>query len=79
MKDTTRPPDNPQSLEDWLWYVRRYEDGIFVREQIDGTWQSVALSALPPERWAYHVARWMDRCMVPCRVRDTEEIAEDEA
>jgi len=78
MTDTNRPPDNPQSLEDWLWYVRRYETTIFVREQIDGKWQSPALSTLPPERWAYHVARWMDRGMVPCRVREAEERPEEE-
>lgn len=79
MSEPNRPPDKPQALDEWLWYVRRYEATIYVREQIDGKWQSVALSTLPPERWAHHVARWLDKGMVPCRVRETEEGKDGEA
>jgi hypothetical protein len=56
-----RAPDEPKSLMEWLWRLLRYEDGIYVREQKpDGKWGNTRLSELPPERWAFHVARWLE-------------------
>ena len=31
-------------------------DSIFVREEVNGKWEAVALGTLPVERWAHHVA-----------------------
>lgn len=73
---TERPPDQPANFEELLWYIRRYEDGIFVREQIDGKWDSVALSALSPKRWAYYLDQWLTDGHIPVRVKEDSEMAE---
>jgi hypothetical protein len=55
--------------------VRRYEAGIFVREQgPGGKWGNAALRDLSPERWAYHVARWLEEGILPVRIRESDEI-----
>lgn len=69
-----RPPEEPKTLEEWLWRLKRYDKGIFVREQLAGKFQNVALADLPPDRWAFHVARWLEQGMLPVRVREPEEI-----
>ena len=70
-----RPPDPPTNLEEWLWYVRRYEDGIYVREQgADGKWGNAKLADLAPERWGQHVARWLNDGVIPCRIKEPEEL-----
>lgn len=73
--DGETPPDDPRCLTDWLWYVRHYERTIYVREQVDGRWNNVPLSALAPDRWAYHILRMQALGMVPCRVRPAGEVA----
>jgi hypothetical protein len=77
-EDTVEPPvrlsDEPRNLWEWLWRLKRYERGIYVREQVDGRWGNVALSDLTPERWAYYVARWLEDGVLPCRVREPEEM-----
>jgi hypothetical protein len=78
MIGTNKPPDNPASLSEWLWYVLAYEENIFVREKNkEGKWDSVALSTLEPERWAYHVARWLGDGSLPARIREDHEINDD--
>lgn len=63
------PPDEPTTLEDWLWYTIHHQDRIFVREQDkDGKWDSIALSKITPEKWAKHVARWLEDGHLPVRV-----------
>ena len=73
MKDERRPPNEPANLAEWLWYVKRYEDGIFVREFIEGCWENLPLSALSPERWARHVAEWLDEGHLPVRILEESE------
>lgn len=65
--------ENPETLEEWLCRLKTHEDRIFVREKIDGEWESVALSTLTPERWAYHVARWIEEGALPVYVRKEPE------
>jgi hypothetical protein len=48
-----------QELERWLYDVIQNEDHIYVREEVEGKWSSVALSQLTPAQWAKHVARWL--------------------
>ena len=66
------PPENPQNLYEWLWRLKHNEKGIFVREQIDGVWDAGALSDLPPDKWAYHVSRWICEGILPARVRKVD-------
>jgi hypothetical protein len=73
MVETNRPPSAPTSLAEWLWYVKQYEGAIFVREQIDGHWESPALASLSPERWAHHVARWLEEGSLPVRILEEDE------
>lgn len=73
MKQKPPAPDDPKDLAEWLWRLRRYENGIYVREQVDGKWTNARLSDLPPERWAFHVARWLDGGVLPCRVLEEHE------
>lgn len=69
-----RPPESPTSLAEWLWYVRRYEHGIYVRVQrADGRWGNASLAELSPEEWGKHVARWLDEGGLPCRVLEEGE------
>ena len=69
-----RPSDEPSTLKDWLWRLKRYEHGIFVREQIDGKSVTIALAHLRPEQWAHHVARWLEEGILPTRIREPEEM-----
>lgn len=67
-------PNEPKNLMEWLWRLKRYEDGIFVREQgAGGKWGNAKLSDLPPERWAFHVARWLEEGSLPCRILEPQE------
>ena len=61
--------DEPKNLWEYLWYIQAYAADIFVREQIEGKWDSVALASLPPDRWAYHVSNWLGNNIVPARMR----------
>lgn len=73
--DTTqRPPEEPKTLTEWLWRLKRYEKGIFVRELVGEKWMNMALADLPPDRWAFHVARWLEQGVLPVRIREPEEI-----
>ena len=58
----------PDTLEIWLAYVRQYEADIFVREQINGKWETVSLGSLSPERWACWVAGWLEENVMSARV-----------
>ena len=71
------PPKEPVNLAEWLWRTKRYEDSIFVRELVDGKWESVPLSSLGPREWGVHVAKWLERGHLPVRMRSDEEIAID--
>lgn len=76
-----RPPENPDTLADWLWYVKRYEQGIFVRETIDGKRDAYRLSYIAQKSsklWAKHVARMLEKNIVPARVRELGEEVQHE-
>jgi hypothetical protein len=63
------PPDQPQTLAEWLWYTRHHQDRIFVREKNkDGKWDSLSLSEITPEQWGKHVAKWLEEGRLPVRV-----------
>lgn len=50
-----------RAIQDWLERVRRNEPHIYVREG----GRTEALSDLPPDRWAYHVAFWLSEGRTP--------------
>jgi hypothetical protein len=62
------------TLTEWFLRLKRYEREIYVREQVDGRWGNVALADLTPERWAHHVARWLAKGALPCRISEPEEM-----
>ena len=64
------PPNSPQTMEDFLWVVRQYEKGIFVREMVGAKMESVPLASLSPKRWAYHVNRFIENGINPAYVKD---------
>ena len=65
--------DNPRNLVEWLWRLKAYEKGIYVRELNGGTWENLPLSELTPEQWARHVAKWLEENALPCRIREEAE------
>lgn len=68
------PPDNPETLAAWLWYVRHHQDRIFIREKNkDGKWDSLSLSEITPEQWGKRVAQWLEGGHLPVRVLTEEE------
>lgn len=69
-----RPPEEPATLEEWLWRIREYDRTIFVREKISGHWRTVALASVSPRCWAAHVAQWLKDGVLPVRVRTSEEL-----
>ena len=72
--NTIRPPDEPKTVVEWLWYVKRYEKVILVRGQVGDKIEPVALADLPPDRWAYWMFRWMlDYPAVPARLKEPLE------
>lgn len=71
-KEATKPPAIPRDLREYLWYVRRYETGIYVREQIHGKWGNSRLADLSPKRWAHHVAKWFNENRIPWRIKEDD-------
>ena len=67
------PPKEPVDLAEWLWYVKRYEDSIFVRELVDDRWETVALSSLGPREWGNHLAKWLEGGHLPVRILEPHE------
>jgi hypothetical protein len=66
------------SLQEWLERLRRAESQIYVRDLVDGGWQVVPLSTLPPDRWAFHVAGWWLRGEEPYVMVDLERRLDDD-
>ena len=56
-----------KTLADLLHWIRLYGDSIFVREKIEGKWTN-SLNNLPPDKWAKHVARFVEEGIIPHRV-----------
>lgn len=67
------PPAEPQNLAEWLWYVRRYESGIFVRVRRDERWQSLSLAQLTPQEWGEQVGDMLERGVLPVRLLEPQE------
>lgn len=76
--EIVRPTEYPNTLADWLWRLKLYEDGIFVRwKDTTGHWRTVSLVSLPPKDWAKRVARWLEEGAIPARIRDDAEPPND--
>lgn len=67
----------PETLMEFLYYVRRYEDGIYIRDrEDDGSWGAISLKELSIHRWATVVAKWLEEGHMPVRVREDWELKE---
>lgn len=67
----------PETLMEFLWYVLRYGDGIYIRDRTDdGQWDAIAISELSDHRWATVVAKWLEEGHIPVRVKEDWEIKE---
>lgn len=73
MPEIVRPPESPEDFFEWLWRVKEFEHDIYVMDEIDGERRPVALSSLPPRRWAFWVATWWENSMVPIRIMQDAE------
>lgn len=65
----------PETLDEVCDYIVRYADSIFVREQIDGTWQCLSLAQLPGKLALKRGLRFIKEGMIPVRVLSDEEVA----
>jgi hypothetical protein len=70
-----RPPDEPQNLAEWLWRLRRYESGIYVRIQnSEGRWVNASLAELDAKTWGVKVAGFLETGALPVRIKEPEEM-----
>lgn len=64
--------DDINSEDDLRKYIKIYRHKIFVREQIDGSWQSVSLQELSPAsqfEWEeLFVQRFLENGRIPVRI-----------
>lgn len=58
------------TLAEWLARVREHDERIFIREEVDGKFESVALASLSPERWGHHVARMLQEGILPVYLKE---------
>ena len=65
--------------EDFEAYCKRYADAIYVREKIDGKWQSVALSSLSKEKQQEWITMFYEARQLPTRlIYDIEKVNLDD-
>jgi hypothetical protein len=67
-----RPQDITTEGEYWE-YCTLYSDKIFVREEVEGKWQSVSLNDLSPQRRAVRIKEMLNRNHIPVRIIDENE------
>ncbi len=59
------PPNLPSNLAEVLWYIRYYEDSIYIRRQIDGRGVNAPLSTLSLKEWGEYIQAWIEEGHVP--------------
>jgi hypothetical protein len=69
-----RPPEEPQSLAEWLWRLKRYESGIYVRVKAPDGFLTISLADLSPKEWGEKVAGFLETGALPVRVKEPEEM-----
>lgn len=62
-----------EAEREWEAAIRADASRIYVREQVDGRWQSVALVELPPERQQHWIRRWWQEGREPVRLPEEHE------
>lgn len=69
----------PQNLDEFCNYIIKYADDIYVREQkqIDGKWDSYALTELPVKKALEHVMRFIKEGRIPHRIIRAKSSDED--
>ena len=63
----------PTSLNELCEYIVKYSDDIYVREQINGKWDSYSLTEMPTKLALVHVMGWIKEGKIPHRILRNEE------
>lgn len=69
--NSTLPIDN--DFEEFKMYCIENADRIFVREEVDGKWDSYSLNEIHPMRTAYWITRWYSENRMPTVLKEIEE------
>lgn len=60
--------NKPETEAEFLAYILEYQDDIYVRAELEGKWQPVALSKLEPIERANRILRFLLEGIVPVRI-----------
>jgi len=64
-------------FNEFVEHCKKHQDNIYVRERIDGKWQSVALGELSNERMGFWIDKWWERNQMPSRLKTEEEMKDN--
>lgn len=70
------PPDEPETLEEYLWYCREYEEDIYFRARRGDLWENVSMADLSPREYGEKLARLLMQDRLPVRIKRDYEIGE---
>lgn len=59
-----------KTIGDLANYISLHKRSIYVREQIDGKWDSYSLSELPADLAIDHTLRFIQQGIVPVRIKE---------
>ena len=77
--DQELPPSEPQNLAELLWYIKRWESGIYFRVQdANGKWGTQSLAEMGPKTWGEKLARLLEEGRMPVRIREDWEMEKDQ-
>lgn len=68
------PPKEPKTLFEFLWYLKRWEDGIYVKVKRNDKDKILALVELNPKEWAEKVSEFIEYGAIPSRVLENWEV-----
>lgn len=63
----------PETLDELCDYIVKYADNIYVREQIDGKWDSYSLTEIPTKLTLKWAMTFIKEGRVPYRIIKDEE------
>jgi hypothetical protein len=65
--------EKPETITDLCSYIDKYKDSIYVREFVDGKWQSLSLIKLPTDKAIEHVLRFISNGFIPTIIKKEGE------
>ena len=69
--------ENIKTPQDLLAYILEYQDVIFVREEIDGKYQAIAIANLPVHLKAKNIMYFLEEGILPVRMKRPSEMTAD--